>query len=175
MKAFKCHCFLPLSKFSFQFLNVYLRNFHAMKHLLLVYQLYMNKTQHCLICFLQLALCLLHIKAPPYDKQYDIKNNVNEGSNISVIIFTPKNLLRRHFPEHLQKISGCWLLLLFYLTRSFWSLLIAFLLFWTFLCTASTAILGFFLTQAFFTLYSFTTFCCICDSDESRSTLLGSS
>ena len=59
----------------------------------------MHKTQHCLICFLQLALCLLHNKAPLYDKPYDIKDNVNEVNNISVIIFNPTKLLRRYFQE----------------------------------------------------------------------------
>ena len=131
----------------------------------------MHKTKHCLICFLQLALCLLHNKAPLYDKPYDIKDNVNEGNNISVIIFNPTKLLRRYFQEPPPKDFLMLVVVAVLPHQKFLIFTNCFLTFLDFsLYCKNYNLGGCFLPQACFTLYSFILFCCICDSDESSST-----
>ena len=149
--------------------------FHAAHHLLLVYQYYMHRTLNCLIFFLQLAPCSLDIKAPPWEKQYDMKDNVNEGNKISVIIFTwprkPKKTPRKALSWAPPEL---FLMLVAVAVLTYQKFLVFTNCFLTFLgfslhCKHNDCRV-IFLSPGLFTLYSFTAFCSICDSDQSSNT-----
>ena len=153
------------------------------------------RTHHCSVCFLHLALCLLHIKIRTlsqtmWNKRLILVWEIFDKENTSAIFYrtyiTKHNSWILHFSRTPWRLPWClnlWLYLIGdFSCIAFWSSIHcsvqlmaewfrknSFWLFFAF-CFTETATIweGISYPQAIFTFYSFTLFWNICDSDENR-------